>query len=155
MRMLNGLLETTENWQKCVLRGALPADSHHLHIISYYVSRQRTALPLSQMPISKTLTTHRMAVSLQTNRDADPSRRRGYVAFIYDYSRRFRFVSNKSVSKLRKRTKHKNSDFTNAIHGLLLQSEIQQAWQQPTSSLDLHRCVESKWNKLENEDLQR
>lgn len=158
--MLKGLFEITEDGRRCILCGALnQPDSHHsAHNI-------RPCLEASNRPSFK-----RRYDMVGHLKDAHNISNGGIVAD------KWRCRSSKKAwscgfcvqlfTSLQHRLKHigtehfeKGScmndwDLTNVVKGLLLQPEIQEAWQNLLKSLDPFRPSEFKWNKSGNKDLQ-
>lgn len=157
--MLNGLLETTDDGQKCVLCGALnPADSHRL------VHNIGPCLEAADSPSFKRR--YEMVVHLK---DAHGIPNGGAIAD------KWRCGSSKKAwscgfcirlfSSIQDRLRHigadhfgkgqsiRDWDFTKIIQGLLLQPGIQESWQQLLGSLDPFRLLEIKWNKFGSEEL--
>lgn len=154
--MLKGLFEPTKDGRRCILCGALnQADSHYL--------KHNTALcpEAADRPLFKRR--YGMVAHLKEAHDVPSG---GIIAD------KWRCKSSKEswscgfciqlFPSLQGRLKHIGTkhfekgqsindwDFTKVILGLLLQPEIQEAWQ----NLDPFRPPETKWNKLGNEDLQ-
>ena len=158
--MLKGLFEITEDGRRCVLCGALnqPASHHSAHNV-------RPCLEASNRPSFK-----RRYDMVGHLKDAHDISNGGIVAD------KWRCRSSKkawscgfcvqSFTTLQHRLKHigtehfeKGScmhdwDLTNVVKGLLLQPEIQEAWQNLLKSLDPFCPSEFKWNKSGNKDLQ-
>lgn len=159
--MLDGLVESTEDGQKCVLCGILnPADNHRL--------------------------AHNIAPCLEAAHRPSFKRRYEMVGHLKDahYIPKGGSIANKWRSKsskkawscgfciqlfpsLQARLKHIGTehfergqsinewDTTKLIQGLLLQTEIQEAWQSLLNSVDPFRLSRIRWNKPGSEDLQK
>ena len=159
--MLNGLVEPTEDGQKCVLCGALnPTDNHH--------SAHNIAPCLEAVDRPSFKRRYEMVGHLKDTHDISKG---GVIA------EKWRCESSKKAwscgfciqlfPTIQARLKHIGTehfeqgqslnewDTTKLIQGLLLQTKILEAWQSLLNSVDPFRLSQIRWNKLGSEDLQQ
>lgn len=158
--MLKGLFEITEGGWRCVLCGALNQDdSHHLvhNIAPCVIAEDRPSFKRRYEMVWHLKDVHGTTDGIcvaekwrcETSKNAWSC---GFCIHLF--------------SSLQDRLKHIGAkhfengqsindwNFTMVIQGLLLQPEIQEAWQRLLESFDPFRPSETKWNKLGCEDLQ-
>ena len=159
--MLNGLLEPTDDAQKCVLCGVLnPADSHQLaHIIAPCLeapdrpSFKRRYEMVGHLKAAHNISNGGTIADKWLCKSSKKAWSCGFCIRLFPTLKdRLRHVGTEHFEKGQSIN---DWDITKVIQGLLLQPGIQEAWQHLLNTLDPFRLSEIKWNKLGSKDLQR
>ena len=154
--LLNGPFEVTANGRRCVLCGAIDQDDSHLsaHNIAPCVeAADRPAYKRRYAMVAHLKEAHHVpSGGIIADKWRCKSSKKSWscgfcIQLFPSLQARLKHIGTKHFEKGQSIS---DWDFTKVILGLLLQPEIQEAWQH----LDPYRPPETKWNKLGNEDLQ-
>lgn len=159
--MLNGLLEPTETGQLCVLCGVLnPPVNHHLahNIASCLEEPGHTSFKRRYDMVGHLKDAHNIS---KGGTIADKWRCESFkkawscgfcIQLLPTLQARLKHVGTEHFERGQSINEW---DTTKLIQGLLLQAEIQKAWQSLLNSVDPFRLSQFKWNKVGSEDLQQ
>ena len=155
--MLKGLLEITEDGRRCVLCGALnQTDSHLLahNTAPCIEAADRPSFKRRYDMVSHLKYTHDVTTNGRCIADKwrlESSKKAWSCGFCINFFPTHQvYLKHVGTEHFEKGQNINDWDFTKVILGLLLQPEIREAWQH----LDPFRLLETKWNRLGNEDLQ-